>query len=301
MNDLLDLKQLRYFIQVVESGTMSEAARRCGVSQPAMSQTINDLEARLGEQLLIRGRRGVIATSAGQLLLNHANRLLLEEGKLREQFAARDDLRTGKIVFGMIPTLAPYLLPLLIGEFRQRHPAVEIEVSENRTPNLIQKIADSEMEFAILSDVTAEDQRSFALQTKLLFSEPLLLAVPAQHDWATREKAPQPKDLSPDDLIHLSDGHCLMDQTLKICRMTQAARRVQCDQLETALAMVSANLGMAVVPQLAVKEGGREQVVIRAFAKPAPTRKIFLLKKKGTKLSRPAEELVKVLTSGGID
>ena len=93
MRDLFDLKQLRYFTQVIESGTMSRAAQHCGISQSAMSQTISDLEAHVGEQLLIRGHRGVVLTGAGQLLLNHAARLLAEEGRLREQFAARSDLR----------------------------------------------------------------------------------------------------------------------------------------------------------------------------------------------------------------
>lgn len=195
MQNLLDLKQLRYFVQIIESGTMSGAAKRCGISQSAMSQTISDLEGRLGEQLLIRGRRGVVATGAGQLLLNHAMRLLTEEGKLREQFEARSDLRSGKVVFGMIPTLAPYLLPLLIGQFGAQHPGVEIEVSENRTNELISKIADGEMEFAILSDVTADDQRNYALQTRLLFKEPLLLAMPPQHPLAIQEKDPEPRDL----------------------------------------------------------------------------------------------------------
>lgn len=298
MSGLIDLRQLRYFVQVIDSGTMSEASRSCGVSQSAMSQTINDLEERLGEQLLIRGRRGVKVTNAGQLLLNHANRLLREEEKLWAQFAARGDLRDGKVSFGMIPTLAPYLLPLLVRPFRQRHPGVEIEVNESRTPELIQKIADGEMEFAILSDVTPEDHRNFGLQTRLLFKEPLLVALPVQHEWVTGERHFRPKDLSASDLIQLSDGHCLMDQTLKICRLKETERQVQCDQLETALAMVAAGLGMAVVPKLAVKDRPRDGVVVRPFAKPIPERKIYLLKKKGKKLSRPAEELVKVLTGG---
>lgn len=298
--DILDLKQLRYFLETVEAGTMSAAAKRCHVSQPAMSLAIGELEKRLGEQLLMRGRRGVVPTEAGRVLLHHTQRLFNEEAKLREQFEARSDLRTGKVTFGVIPTLAPYLLPLLIGQFRARHPGIEIEVSENRTPELIQRISEGELEFAILSDVTVDDQRRFGLQTKLLFEEPLLLALPSRHEWAHREADPQPGELSADELIHLSDGHCLRDQTLKACQIKQvgqAQQGLQCDQLATALAMVSANLGVAVIPKLAARAALPEKVVVRSFRKPSPSRKIYLLKKKGARLSKPADQLAKVLVS----
>ncbi|MGJ8696652.1 MAG: LysR family transcriptional regulator [Verrucomicrobiaceae bacterium] len=295
--NFVDLKQLRYFMEAVERGTMSGAAKRCGVSQPAMSLAIQELESRLGEQLLTRGRRGVVPTGAGRLLLHHAERLLAEESLLREQFESRSEMRSGKVNFGMIPTLAPYLLPLLLGEFRSQHPGVEIEVSENRTPELIRKIGEGEMEFAILSDVLADDQKRYGLQTRLLFEEPLLLAMPVRHEWAHREVDPEPGDLQGAEMIHLSDGHCLRDQTLQACRLSQVELGLQCDQLETALAMVAANLGMAVVPKLALRGRMPEQVVVRSFAKPSPKRKVYLLKKKGTKLTKPAEQLVKVLVS----
>ena len=293
----VDLKQLRYFVETVESGTMSAAAKRCNVSQPAMSLAIGELEKRLGEQLLMRGRRGVVPTEAGRILLHHSERLLAEEANLREQFDERNELRSGKVTFGMIPTLAPYLLPLLLGEFRSRYPGIEIEVGENRTPDLIRRIADGEIEFAILSDVTKDDLRRYGLQSRLLFEEPLLLALPSRHPWVHREQDPKPGELTASELIHLSDGHCLRDQTLKACQLQQSKEGLQCDQLETALAMVAANLGMAVVPKLAVRQGLSDKIIIRSFKKTAPTRKIFLLKKKGAKLSKPANQLASILIS----
>lgn len=297
--DFLDFKQLRYFAETVQSGTMSAAAKRCKVSQPAMSLAISELEKRLGEQLLTRGRRGVIPTDAGRLLLQHTDKLLAEEAKLREHFANRSDLRTGTVALGMIPTLAPYLIPLLLGEFRSRHPGIKATVVENRTPDLINRIAKGDIELAILSDVTAEDQKRHGLDTRLLFEEPLLLALPRRHEWAHRKEDPEPGELKADDLIHLSDGHCLRDQTLKACQLTQAEQGLQCDQLETALAMVSADLGMAVIPKLAVRNTLPDQVIVRSFQKPFPTRKIFLLKKKDTTLSEGANELANILVSDG--
>ena len=295
--EFVDLKQLRYFVETVEAGTMSAAAKRCKVSQPAMSLAISELEKRLGEQLLMRGRRGVVPTEAGRILLHHSERLFTEEASLREQFEERSELRSGKVAFGMIPTLAPYLLPLLLGEFRSRYPGIEIEVGENRTPDLISRIADGEIEFAILSDVTKDDLRRYGLQSRLLFEEPLLLALPVRHQWAHRDRNPKPSELTTEELIHLSDGHCLRDQTLKACQLQQSKEGLQCDQLETALAMVAANLGMAVIPKLAVRNSLPDKIIIRSFKKPVPTRKIFLLKKKGAKLSKPADQLAGILVS----
>lgn len=297
--EFLDFKQLRYFAETVQCGTMSAAAKRCKVSQPAMSLAIHELEKRLGEQLLTRGRRGVEPTDAGRMLLAHTDRILAEEARLRESFDKRSDIRQTEVSFGMIPTIAPYLLPLLLGEFRSRLPGVKTVVIENRTPHLIQQITNGEIELAILSDVTKEDRENHGLSTRLLFEEPLMLALPRRHEWAHRKKDPAPSELDADQLIHLTDGHCLRDQVLEACRLTQVSQRLQCDQLETALSMVAANLGMAVVPKLAVRNTLPEQVVVRSFQKPAPARKIYLLKKKDTTLSEAANEIANILVSDG--
>ncbi len=300
LGETLDLKQLRYFLEVARLGSVSGAARACGLSQPGMSLRMSELEARLGEQLLRRGNRGVVVTDAGQILRHHAERILAEESLLRRQFEAREELSQGHVAFGMIPTLAPYLLPLMLADFRAEYPGVEIEVVENRTSRLIERISAGELEFAILSDVTAEDQRRFGLQMEELFHEPLLLGMAQEHRFAKRKEDPQPAELGAEELIHLSDGHCLRDQVLKACRLSQVDRKLQCDQLETALAMVAANLGVAVIPKLATQAGGRDGVVIRSFKKPWPTRTIFLLKKKGVQLSRAGEKLVLVLKGDGM-
>lgn len=293
----LDFKQLHYFAETVQCGTMSAAAKRCKVSQPAMSLAINELEKRLGEQLLTRGRRGVVPTDAGRILLHHTDRLLAEESQLRENFEKRSELQQSSVTFGMIPTIAPYLLPLLLTEFRNRLPSVEAVVVENRTPELIKRIAEGDIELAILSDVTKEDRETHGLTTKLLFDEPLMLAVPRRHEWAHRKEDPKPSELRSHDLIHLSDGHCLRDQTLQACKLSQAKEGLQCDQLETALAMVANNLGMAVIPKLAVRNTLPEQVIVRSFQKPVPSRKIYLLKKKDSTLSEAANEIASILVS----
>lgn len=297
--DYLDFKQLRYFAETVQCGTMSAAAKRCQVSQPAMSLAIHELEKRLGEQLLTRGRRGVVPTDAGRMLLAHTDRLLAEEARLRHSFDKRGDLKQGKVTFGIIPTIAPYLLPLLLQEFRGRLPGIKTVVMENRTSDLIRRVAKDEIELAILSDVTKKDRESHSLTARLLFEEPLMLAIPRRHEWAHRKKDPAPSELNANELIHLTGGHCLRDQSLKTCRLNTVSQGLQCDQLETALAMVAADLGMAIIPKLAVRTTLPEQVVVRSFQKPMPSRKLYLLKKKDSPLSEPANELVNILVSDG--
>jgi LysR family hydrogen peroxide-inducible transcriptional activator len=291
----MDLRQLRYFTEAAEAGSISAAAKRCAISQPSLSQQIMVLEEEVGEQLMERRPRGIELTSAGELLLRHAKRLLHEESILLEQLRARSELQVGQVHFGIIQTLAPYLLPRIFSEFQRDYPSIKIEVLEDRTAALIQQIVLGNIEFAILSDVSDQEQKKYSLQTEELFSESLLLAVNEAHPIAQQRAAPTAQALNMDELIHLKDGHCLRDQVLQACGIRECHSRLQCDQLETAIAMVSANLGIAVVPQLAVSDRKVANVVFRKFAKPMPQRKIYLLHRSGTQLSKAAKTLLEGL------
>ncbi|WPJ97404.1 LysR substrate-binding domain-containing protein [Coraliomargarita algicola] len=291
----MDLRQLRYFTEAAEAGSISAAAKRCSISQPSLSQQIMSLEEEVGEQLMERRPRGIELTAGGELLLRHAKRLLREESILREQLRARSELQLGKVHFGIIPTLAPYLLPRLFTEFQREYPSIEIEVIEDRTSSLIQEIVSGKLEFAILSDVADKELKKYSLQTQQLFSETLLLATYEGHPLTQQSAAPTTQSLRADELIHLKDGHCLRDQVLRACGLHECHARLQCDQLETALAMVAANLGIAVVPELAVNGRKMLNVALRRFASPMPTRKIYLLHRSGTQLSKAARKLLEGL------
>ena len=293
----MDLRQLRYFTETVHAGSISAAAKRCAISQPSLSQQIMALEDEIGEQLMERRPRGIKLTTAGELLLRHAKRLLAEEAQMLEQFKARGELQSGRVLFGIIPTLAPYLLPPLLGGYRKEFPAVEFEIMEDRTSVLVREIVAGTIEFAILSDVVERDRDKYALQIKEIFREPLVLAVASTHQLALQKSAPSVIDLVPHELIHLKEGHCLRDQTLKACGVKECDSTLQCDQLETAIAMVSANLGIAIVPKLAIPQHGIPNVTFRPFRKPTPTRSIYMLKRKGTRLSKAANQLVASLTT----
>lgn len=291
----MDLRQLEYFMAIVKEGSLTAAAKRCRIAQPSLSQQLRLLEEELGESLVHRKPRGVEATAAGKILMEHATRVLQEAEILRQRFANRRDTHEGRVIFGMIPTVAPYLLPRLLGPFRDAYPKIDVQVREAKTRSLIQLLVDGDIEFAILSDVTAQDRKKWSLHVRELFREPLLLAIPVGNPLSTSAPPPSPADLDPETLIHLRDGHCLTDQTLAVCNIDRLDLKLECGQLETALAMVAAGMGIAVVPELAVRPYPMPGLVFRRFADPAPERTISLMKRKSCLLSKAADALIHLI------
>lgn len=293
----MEFRQLEIFVAVVDAGSLTAAAARCHLSQPAVTQQIHALEENVGEPLLVRRPRGVELTSAGAELAGHARRLLAERDRLRDSFSERGKLRSGRISFGIIPTVAPYLLPQWLGPFRQRYPGIHIEISESRTEGLVSELVEGRIEFAILSDVAEAERRKGSLSFRELFREPLLLAAPAKHPLATRKQAPAPGDVTAAELIHLKGGHCLAERTLRLCRVREPDPGLQCEQLDTALAMVAAGLGVTVVPQLATRSRSMDGIVLRPFAGQGLHRVIALLKRRGSRETPAVTELLRLLPS----
>jgi LysR family hydrogen peroxide-inducible transcriptional activator len=292
----MEIRQLELLRCILEEGSLTAAARRCHLSQPALSQQIQALEADIGEPLLVRKPRGVEATAAGNLLMTHASKILEEAERVRDAFSGRSGLLSGGISFGIIPTLAPYLLPRWIGPFRQRFPTINLSITEARTVDLISHVSSGTIEFAILADVPEMELKRSSLTLKELFREPLLLAAPQDHPLAVRKQPPTPSDLDPAELIHLQGGHCLADRTLRICKIRDPNPGLRCDQVATALAMVAAGLGVSVVPKLATRDV-TSSIAFRRFAGEGLHRAISLMRKRSTRNSPAAEELLKSFVS----
>lgn len=293
----MEFRQLEIFIAVVDAGSLTAAAARCHLSQPAVTQQIHALEEDVGEPLLIRRPRGVEPTAAGAGFAEHARRLLAERDRVRDAFSDRGRLRAGRVCFGIIPTIAPYLLPEWLGPFRERYPGIRIEISESRTGGLVSELVEGRIDFAILSDVPEAERRKGSLRYRELFREPLLLAAPEKHPLATRKQAPEPGEVTAAELIHLKGGHCLAERTLRLCRIRQPDPGLQCEQLGTALAMVAAGLGVTVVPQLATRSRRMDGIVVRPFAGPGLHRVIALLKRRGSRETPAVTELLRQLPS----
>lgn len=295
----MELRQLRYFVSTVETGSMTAASKVCRVAQPSLSQQIRLLEEELGETLLHRLPRGVTPTTSGQRVFDHACKVLAASNELTNEFTAVTKPLGGTVSLGIIPTIAPYLIPPLLTELRKDFPGIDLDVSEDQTSELIRRVAQDEIDYAIVSDVSPADKSLWSLEIQVLFHEPLVLAVPEQHPLARKRTKPRPHELKPEQLIYLKNGHCLLDQTLRACRMKHHNQRLSCDQLETALAMVAAGMGLAIIPKLATTLRQTKGVVIRSFADPMPTRVISLMRRRSRKPSPRANAIIQCLQQIG--
>lgn len=284
----MELRQLRYLCSVVDEGSFTAAAAACAIAQPSLSQQILNLEQEFGQPLLIRHARRVELTEAGQAVLRRARMILAETDALRSDMENRTGLVEGSVHVGAIPTVAPYLLPQPIRRFHQAYPGVKIHVREGRTSRVLQELGSGKIDFAIASDVTEADQERLSLAVEELFRERLVLAVPATHALAASQVPLAIKDLPKEQLIVLSEGHCLADQTLSACRLRRTEDHLECEQLETLLAMVRTGLGVAVVPEMAVQQMAGEGISLRPFKAPEPRRLISIVRRRGGSLSPAA-------------
>lgn len=293
----MELRQLEYFMAIAHEGSISGAARKIRVAQPTLSQQLRNLEEELGEPLLQRKPRGVEPTAAGMILLEHAKLLIDESARLRNRFDKRREIQQGRLNFGIIPTIAPYLLNRILPTFRRTHPQIDIRIREAKTNELIQLAVDGSIEFAITSDINTHDRNKWSLTVRELFREALVLATPRSSPLARSTHAPKPDDLKTAKIIHLGEGHCLAEQTRKLCRTIKGEPGLECDQLETAVAMVAAEMGCAIVPELSIRTRNIEAVSFRSFSQPTPERRINLVKKRANTLTNAAKEFISLVGS----
>jgi len=250
----MELQQLRYVIAVARAGNFSRAAEQCHVAQPSLSQQIQKLENELGEKLFHRLKRAVKLTPPGEAFL---------------EASETKQLVRGRLTIGVIPTLAPYLLPKVLTLFTRKFPGVEIEVEEETTSRLISLLLACEIDFALGSQPINHGQ----LCVQELFTEELLLAVPPDHPLA-HKRAISARDLSGQRLIVLKAGHCLGDQVLNFCarRDVQPTVSFRSAQLETIQSLVRSGVGLSLIPKMATRSGAK--LKYRAFINPRPERKI---------------------------
>lgn len=293
----MDLRQLGYFVAVAEEGTMTRAAARCQVAQPSLSQQIMNLEDELGQALFVRHARRAELTEAGRVAYEQARGVLSQAEELKEAFARRRDLSEGSVTLGVIPTIGPYLLPGTLKAFTRAYPGISIHIREGRTSELIAMLAAGDIELAIASDVEARERKRAGLTVHELFREALLLALPRGHRLAKGRRSLPLEALPTEEIILLSEGHCLAEQVLTICRMNRGESRIECGQLESLLALVAAGLGIAFVPEMSVRERPEKHVVYRRLGPPEPERVISVVHKRTRALAPPAAKLLEYLSS----
>jgi len=277
------LRQLQYAAAVAETLSFRGAAERCGVSQPALSAQLAELEAALGTRLFERDRRRVMVTPAGRELLGRMTRLL---GAGTELVAAArqfgDPLRSTLRV-GVIPTIAPYLLPSLSPALRADFPDLFVRWVEDKTAVLVSHLASGALDAALL----ALEAEIGDLERAVIARDPFVLATPIGHPLGAGSGKISPAELASADVLLLEDGHCFRDQALAVCARARARElEFRATSLPTLAQMVAGGAGVTLLPSLAVPTETRgADLVIRELADPAPGRTVGLVFRKGSPLA----------------
>jgi LysR family hydrogen peroxide-inducible transcriptional activator len=290
----MEMHQLRYVVAVARSGNFSRAAEQCHVAQPSLSQQIQKLEDELGERLFDRMKREAKLTAHGEAFLRRAVRILEEVDAARREATDARDLLRGTLTIGVLPTIAPYLLPDVMARFMEKFPGVEMVVQEDTTARLLKLAHGYEIDLALASQ-PIQDNR---LEVRELFVEELLLALPPGHP-LTRKRAVAIGDLKGERLIVMKEGHCLGDQVLGFCdrRDVQPQIRFRSAQLETLQALVCSGLGLSLIPAMAARREREDLPEYRSLVAPRPERKIVAAWPRQRPPGRAAGEFLKLVAA----
>ena len=276
----MNLRDLAYLVAVHDLKHFRKAAERCNVTQPTLSGQLKKLEEYLGVTLIERGNRKVWFTEIGEAVVGRARVVLSECRAIEDMAASADDPMSASLQVGVIPTLAPYLLPRLLKPLKDRYPKLAMLLHEELTPVLVQRLKEGSLDLAILALPIHEE----SLEECALFDEPFWLAVAKEHPLAGRTEI-EPGDLDGEAVLLLQDGHCLRDQALDVCADAGASEMAfQATSLETLRHMVGSGVGMTLIPAMAVPKSSApdEPVAYLPFSAPAPSRSIGLLYRKAT-------------------
>jgi LysR family transcriptional regulator, hydrogen peroxide-inducible genes activator len=243
----VNLQELRYFAAVVDFRHFGRAAESCNVSQPTLSSQIRKLEEELGVTLLERTNKRVDVTPVGRQILEHAQRVLTEAGQIEAVARAARDPLVGALRLGVIPTLAPYLLPLILGPLRKAYPGLAIELWEDQTRLLMEGLRSHRLDAALV----ASSLGTHEITEVPLFAEPLVAVLPPKHKLTASESVDEAALAS--DLLVMADGHCLVNQSLAACGAKAGLQSaMQAATLETLVNLVAAGYGTTLIPALAV-------------------------------------------------
>jgi LysR family hydrogen peroxide-inducible transcriptional activator len=271
---LPSLRQLEYAVAVADRRSFNAAARACHVTQPGLSAQVRQLEETLGVALFERSRRRVLVTPAGEDVVRRARAILAEAADLEEAARRRARPFVGLLRLGVIPTVAPYLLPRVLPAVRRAHPELRLRLDEGQTAALVESAWQGELDLVLV----ALEADLGGLATLALFRDPFVAAFPSGHPLA-RRKAIREADLGRAEILLLSDGHCLRDQVLGVCEAAGAAELgdVRASSLPTLVQMVAGGEGTTLLPRLALPvEGRTPDLAIVPFRAPAPARTIGL-------------------------
>jgi LysR family transcriptional regulator, hydrogen peroxide-inducible genes activator len=289
------LRQLRYFDALARHSHFGRAAEACSISQPALSMQIKEMEQALGGLLLERNARQVALTRFGEEISERVRDILRSVDELGDFARASRSRLSGRLRIGMIPTIAPYLLPKIIGNLTRLHPELDIQVRETLTPRLIQELSEGRLDTAILALPVSEP----SLTEAPLFSENFLLVRPRKDEGTPPPSSARLREMR---LLLLEEGHCFRDQALSFCKSQSSGPReipremLDANSLSTLVQMVSAGIGVTLIPEMAVAVETRSAAVsVTRFRNPQPSRTIGMVWRKTSPLARQLLQISEVV------
>ncbi|MGD0026987.1 MAG: LysR substrate-binding domain-containing protein [Xanthobacteraceae bacterium] len=290
---MITLRQLRYLASLARHRHFGRAAADCAVTQPALSMQVRELEREIGAELVERRPGEIVLTETGIEVAQRAERILAETRDLLD-FARHRDLLSGQLRLGIIPTLAPYILPRVLPRLQAAAPQLRLEVRETQTKMLLEELVGGELD-AVLLALPADGAE---LETLRLFDDPFLLALPAADPLAVQGRVAV-EDVDQRRLILLEEGHCLRDQALAFCAGArhEAPASLGATSLATVMQMVANGYGVTLLPQVAAGVEVRDgRVRLLRFVEPEPTRTIGLAWRRTSPRKQDFAELGAIIT-----
>ena len=285
MTALPSLKQLQYLVALAQHLNFTRAAQSCFVTQSTLSAGLKELEAVLGAQLVERDRQTVLMTATGSEVAERARAIIAAAQDLVERAAQTPQPMSGALRLGVIPTVAPFLLPLALRRLRERYPDLRLALREDLTANLLQRLDDGQLDFALI----ALPYETGNLLVETLFADELLLV--GRCDDALLQAATVAATTAlADRLLLLEEGHCLREHALYACSQPpqRAAQEFEATSLLTLVQMVDSGIGVGLIPAMAVNCGlTRSQTLVARPLSPPPTRTIALVARRS--MSRHAD------------
>lgn len=287
----ITLKSLRYFEALARHRHFGRAAEACAISQPALSVQMKELEAQFGAALIERGAREIRLSSLGEELVSRAREILRAVDELEDLARTSQGPLAGRLRLGVIPTVAPYLLPDLISTLMARYPDLDIHLRETVTPTLVRDLHDGRIDVALVALPISEP----AFSERMLFEEEFVLVRPLGD---AGKPVPPAEALREMRLLLLEEGHCFRDQALSFCNLGASPARdlMEGSSLSTLVQMVGAGIGVTLIPEMAVPiETGSAPVSVARLLAPRPKRRIGMIWRKASPLAEGFGQIADVV------
>lgn len=291
----IKLKDLRYLVAIADTGHFGQAAERCFVSQPTLSAQLKKLEEYLGASLIERQPRKALLTPAGAEIVARARRIVEASDEVVAIAQAHREPLAGRLKIALLPTIGPYLLPVVVPRLRKALPHLELMLYEYQTVTMLERLRAGNIDMGIL----ALPVDLAGLASKRLYDEHFMVAAPADHPLATRKQV-KVDDLEGVTLLLLEDGHCLRDQALDICNRIDVYEKedYRATSIETLRQMVASGAGLTLMPEFATRGSHAypKSLVFKPFAKPVPTRSIGAIWRKSSPRTVAIDAVARVIT-----